>query len=162
MLTPGDAAPSFSLPSTAGGETSLDDALADGPVVVVVNRGAWCSFCAEQLGTYSELAYDLWRHLDVDVLPILGDPVPDLVEMRDRFDLRIQLLADVDLSVVPEYTGVEDHPRFGEIPIAGTFVVDADGVVRYAQVAENPADRTYANYVRAFVRDGFERPYADD
>lgn len=162
MLRVGDTAPTFSLPSTAGGEVGLEEALSIGPAVVLTNRGAWCSYCAEQLQTFSALSYDLWRHHDVDVLPIVGDPVADLVEMRDRFDLRIQLLSDVDLDVARAYAGVEDNPKFGEIPVAGTFVVDPDGVVRYAQVAENPADRTYANYVRALIRDGYERPYTDD
>lgn len=161
MVEVGEAAPDFTLPSTAGGEVSLAAELRTGPVVVVTNRGHWCSYCAEQLGTYSALAYDLWRHLDVNVLPIVGDPVPKLVEMRGRFDLKLQLLSDVDLEVVPEYAGTEQTERFGEIPLAGTFVIDGEGTVRYAHVAENPADRTYANYVRHFVREGFVEPYAD-
>nr|WP_276250024.1 redoxin domain-containing protein [Halomicroarcula sp. SHR3] len=53
-------APEFTLESTAGGEVSLADRLEDGPVVVLINRGHWCSFCAEQLQTFSEVAYDLW------------------------------------------------------------------------------------------------------
>lgn len=141
---------------------SLEDALADGPAVVVHNCGSRCSFCAGQLQTFDALAYDLWRHLDVDVLPILGDPVPDLVEMRDRFDLGVQLLSEAELSVLAEYTDVEEHPRFGELPVAGTLMIDAEVTARYAQIAEDSADRTYANYLQAFVRDGFERPYADD
>ena len=161
MIEVGDEAPDFTLPSTAGGEVSLEEKLRTGPVVVVTNRGYWCSYCAEQLQTYSDHAYDLWRHLDVDVLPILGDPVPALVEMRDRFDLRLQLLSDADLEVVPDYAGTEQTERFGEIPLPGTFVIDGEGIVRYAHVGENPADRTYANYVRHFVREGFEEPYGD-
>lgn len=156
MLEEGDRAPEFSLESTAGGEVRLAEAIETGPAVVVLNRGHWCSYCAEQLATYSELGYDLWRHYDTTVLPVLGDPVPELVRMRDRFDFRLQLLSDPDLEVARAYTGVEDNEAHGRIPIPGTFVVDTDGVVRYAQVAEHTADRTYANFVRLFVRDGYE------
>jgi len=37
---------------------------------------------------------------------------------------------------------------------------DTDGVVRYEQVAEHPADRTDANHVRHLLREDFEGPYA--
>lgn len=161
MVTVGDAAPAFSLSTTGGGESSLAATLDAGPAVVVTNRGYWCSYCAEQLATYSALAYDLWRNHDTTILPILGDPVPDLVEMRDRFDLRVQLLSDPDLSVSAAYAGTEDSPDHGEIPLAGTFIIDDDGIVRYAQVAENPSDRTYANYVRHFITNGFDAPYGN-
>jgi peroxiredoxin len=152
-------APDFELERTGGGTVRLSETLDDGPTVVLLNRGVWCSYCAEQLQTFSNHAYDMWRHQGVDVLPITSDPVGDLAEMRDRFDLRIQLLSDPDLDVAEAYTGVEETDEHGPIPIAGTFVVDTAGVVRYEQVSENPADRTYANFVRHFVRIGYEQPY---
>ncbi|MBX0287397.1 redoxin domain-containing protein [Halomicroarcula sp. F28] len=152
-------APEFTLDSTAGGEVSLADRREDGPVVVLINRGHWCSFCAEQLQTFSEVAYDLWFNDDVDILPVVTDPVPELVEMRDRFDLDFQLLADPDGEVAEQYSGTEEtsHGRTG---IAGTYVIDTDGVVRYEQVADHPADRTYGNWVRYFVRNDFEDVFA--
>ncbi len=161
MVAEGESAPDFALESTAGGEVRLSETLESGPSVVVTNRGAWCSYCAEQLQTFSALGYDLWRHLGVDVLPVVGDPVPDLVAMRDRFDLGLQLLSDPDLAVAEQYGGTEHTEAHGEVPVAGTFVVDGAGTVRYAQVADDPADRTYANWVRHFVREGFSQPYAD-
>ena len=161
MALTGTQAPDFELERTGGGTVRLSETLDDGPTVVVLNRGVWCSYCAEQLQTFSNHSYDMWRHGSVDVLPITSDPVGDLAEMRDRFGLRIQLLSDPDLEVAEAYTGVEETERHGRIPIAGTFVVDPEGVVRYEQVSENPADRTYANFVRHFVREGYERPYAE-
>lgn len=159
MVEVGESAPTFELPDTTGSTTSLTDAIESGPAVLVFNRGTWCSFCAEQLQTFSTLEYDLWRHLNVDVIPIIGDPVPELVEMRDRFDLGVQLAADTDLTVSRQYGGTEESTTYGEIPIAATYVIDEAGTVRYEQVAENPADRTYANYIRAFIRDDYEKPY---
>jgi len=53
-------APDFTLDSTANEEVTLSESLEEGPTVVLINRGHWCSFCAEQLGTFSEVAYDLW------------------------------------------------------------------------------------------------------
>ena len=148
-------APEFTLETTAGGEVSLADRLDDGPAVVLINRGHWCSFCAEQLQTFSEVSYDLWFNDDVDILPVVTDPVPELVEMRDRFDLDFQLLADPDGDVADQYSGTEETSH-GLTGIAATYVVDTDGVVRYEQVADHPADRTYGNWVRYFVRNEFE------
>lgn len=157
----GEAAPEFELSDTAGGTTSLAETTDHGPAVLVFNRGYWCSYCAEQLQTFSALEYDLWRHLNVSVVPIVGDPIPDLVKMRDRFDLSLQLCADEDLSVSRQYGGIEQTTSHGEIPMPATYVVDETGTIRYEQIAENPADRTYANYVRALIRDGFEPPYQE-
>jgi len=140
-------APEFTLETTAGGEVSLSDHLEDGPAVVRINRGHWCSFCAEQLQTFSEMSYDLWFNDDVDARPVVTDPVPELVEMRDRFDFDFQLLADPDVEVADQYSGTEETSH-GTTGIAATYVVDADGVVRYEQVADHPADRTHGNWVR--------------
>jgi peroxiredoxin len=152
-------APDFTLDSTGGDEVTLSETLADGPTVVLVNRGSWCSFCAEQLQTFSAVSYDLWFHDGVDVLPVVTDPLDELTEMRDRYDLDIQLLADPDGAVAERYSGTEQTSH-GLTGIAGTYVVDSDGVVRYEQVADHPADRTHGNFVRYFIRNGFEDPFS--
>lgn len=79
--------------------------------------------------------------------------------MRDRYDLSMQLCFDEDLAVTRQYGETEQTSAHGEIPIAATYVVDEEGVIRYEHLAEDPADRTYANFIRAFIRDGFEIPY---
>lgn len=166
MVTVGERADDFTLPDTAHGEVRLSDTLAEGPTVLLFLRGHWCSYCAEQLRTYSALSYDMWRHQNVDVLPIAGDSIPKLVEMRDRFELTLQLLSDPSLEVTEQYTRTESRAGTDDdrerIPVATTVVVDTDQTVRYKQVAETPADRAYANYVRHLIRDGFDEPYAGD
>lgn len=134
--------------------------LDDGPSVVLVNRGHWCSFCAEQLQTFSEVSYDLWFHDGVDILPVVTDPLQQVTEMRDRYDLDIQLLADPDGDVADQYSGTE-HTSHGLTGIAATYVVDENGSVRYEQVADHPADRTYGNLVRYYIRNDFELPFDD-
>lgn len=161
MVEIGNPAPEFELPDTSGGTTSLSEVTDEGPAVLVFNRGYWCSYCAEQLQTFSALEYDMWRHLDVDVVSVVGDPIPELVKMRDRYDLSLELCSDDELVVSRQYGGTEQTSTHGEIPTAATYVVDEEGIVRYEQIAKNPADRTYANYVRAFIRDGFKKPYQE-
>jgi len=158
MPLTGQQAPEFTLDSTAGGTVTLAETLEDGPSVVLVNRGHWCSFCAEQLQTFDAVGYDLWFNGGVDVIPVVTDPVPELRGMRDRFDLGFQLLADPDGTVADQYSGTEQTSH-GLTGIAGTYVVDGDGVVRYEQVADHSADRTYGNWVRYFIRNDYTDPW---
>ncbi|PSQ20626.1 peroxiredoxin [Halobacteriales archaeon QS_9_67_17] len=159
MTLEGEPAPDFTLESTAGGETALSETLSDGPTVVLVNRGSWCSFCAEHLQTFSEVSYDLWFNDGVDILPVVTDELGALTEMRDRFDLDFQLLADPDGAVADRYSGTEETSR-GVTGIAATYVIDEEGTVRYEQVADHPADRTYGNWVRYFIRNDHEDIFA--
>lgn len=152
-------APDFTAPSTAGGDVTLSDILESGPTVILVNRGYWCSFCAEHLQTFSEVSHDLWFNDDVTVLPVVTSGLPKLVEMRDRFDLDFQLLADPDGAVADRYSGTEETSR-GVTGIAATYVIDEEGTVRYEQVADHPADRTYGNWVRYFIRNDYEDIFA--
>jgi len=153
-------APEFTLESTAGEDVSLADSLGDGPTIILINRGHWCSFCAEQLQTFSEVAYDLWFNDGVDVLPIVVDPLAKVTEMRDRFDLDFQLLADPDGEVAEQYSGTEQTSH-GLTGLAATYVLDEDGTVRYEHVSDDPADRTYGNWVRYFIRNDFADPFGE-
>lgn len=154
----GEQAPDFTLPSTAGGDVSLSDRLETGPAVVIINRGHWCSFCAEQLQTFSEVSYDLWFHEKIDVLPVVVDALPRVTEMRDRYDLDVQLQADPDGEVAEQYSGTEQTSH-GLTGISGVYVIDEEGTIQYEQVADNPADRVYGNYIRYYIRNDYEPPF---
>ena len=154
----GEQAPDFTLPSTAGGDVTLSERLETGPAIVIVNRGHWCSFCAEQLQTFSEVAYDLWFHEKVDVLPVVVDSLPRVTEMRDRYDLDIQLQADPDGEVAEQYSGTEQTSH-GLTGISGVYVIDEEGTIQYEQVAEDAADRVYGNYVRYYIRNDYDPPF---
>ena len=158
MTLEGEQAPDFELESTGGGTVSLSDELRDGPAIVLVNRGHWCSFCGEQLQTFSEVAHDLWLNDDVSVVPVVVDPLQRVTEMRDRYDLEFQLAADPDGAVSERYSGTEETAH-GLTGVAGTYVVDEDGEIRYEDVSDHPADRTYGNWVRYYIRNDYESPF---
>ncbi|MFC4449954.1 peroxiredoxin family protein [Halorussus aquaticus] len=160
MSLEGSGAPEFTLESTSGGEVSLEETLETGPTIVLINRGYWCSFCAEQLATFSRVYEDLRFNEGVDVLPVVTSELPKLVEMRDRFDYNFQLLADPDGDVAEQYSGTEQTSH-GLTGVAGTYVVDTDGQVRYEQVAGDVSDRTYGNWTRYFIRNDFEDPFGE-
>lgn len=155
----GKEAPDFTLESTAGKQVTLSETLDSGPTVVLLFRAAWCSFCAEQLSTFSDLSYDLWYNHDTDILPVSSDSIGNLTEMRDRYELQIQLLSDPDYETTRAYTEVVEHEWRDEYTRSGTFVVDTDGKVRYEQIADEAADRTYANFIRYFIKRDYEDHY---
>jgi peroxiredoxin len=80
--------------------------------------------------------------------------------MRDRFDLSFELLADPEGEVAERYSGTEQTSH-GLAGVAGTYLVDTDGVVRYEQVAGDVTDRTYGNHARYILRDDFGAPFED-
>jgi peroxiredoxin len=80
-----------------------------------------------------------------------------VTEMRDRSDLDVPLLPDPDGEVVGQYSDIEETSHGPGI--AATYVTDADGTVRYEQVADPPGDRTYGNVVRYYIRNDFSDPF---
>lgn len=160
MSLEGQQAPDFELERTSGDTVRLSETLESGPTVVVINRGAWCSFCAEQLATFSRVAEDLKFNDGVDFLPVVPSELGDVVEMRDRFDYRFQLAADPEGEVAEQYSGTEETSH-GTTGISAVYVVDTDGQVRYEQVAEGLTDRTYGNFLRYFIRDDFGAKFED-
>lgn len=51
---PGTEMPPFCLPDETGRLLSLDDLLAQGPLVLVFDRGHWCPYCRISLATLAE------------------------------------------------------------------------------------------------------------
>jgi peroxiredoxin len=153
-------APEFTLTNAAGRRVALSEELDTGPAVVLINRGHWCSFCAEQLRTFDAVADDLRFGEDVSILPVVTSPLERVREQRDRLGLSFQPLADPDGEVADRYSGTEATSH-GVTGIAATYVVDESGVVRYEQVADHPADRTYGNRVRYLIRDDLGERYED-
>lgn len=125
----GDPAPDFVLDGTGGRSYSLAE-MRGRPVVVVFYPGDDSPVCTRQLTSYSaDLAQ--FEELDAQVVGIS----PQSVDSHERFaaahGFGFPLLADTDKRVAGLYgtLGPLGFPR------RSVFVVDADGVVRYAHRA---------------------------
>lgn len=125
----GDAAPSFTLSATGGGEASLNDFLGR-PLVLVFYPGDDTPVCTKQLTSYND---DLsqFEALNAQVVAISAQSVESHEKFSDKHGFKFPLLADTDKSVAAAYgtLGPLGFPR------RSVFVVDADGVVRYAHRA---------------------------
>lgn len=125
----GDRAPTFRLPSTGGGEVGLDD-FRGRPVVVVFYPGDDTPVCTKQLISYNDDLAE-FEALDAQVLAISAQGLDSHERFRDRHGFRFPLLVDADKTVAAAYgtLGPIGFPR------RSVFIVDRDGVIRYAHRA---------------------------
>ena len=125
----GDRAPAFRLPATGGSTVALDD-LAGQPVVLVFYPGDDTPVCTKQLTSYSR---DLgeFEALDAHVLGISAQSIDSHETFAAKLGLKFPLLADTDKVVAGLYgtLGPLGFPR------RSVFIVDRDGVIRYAHRA---------------------------
>jgi thioredoxin-dependent peroxiredoxin len=125
----GDRAPDFTLPGTAERSYSLSD-YAGKRVVLVFYPGDDTPVCTKQLNTYNE-GLAQFDGLDAQVLGISAQDVTSHERFAGKHGLRFPLLADTDKSVAGMYgtLGPLGFPR------RSVFIVDRDGIVRYAHRA---------------------------
>ena len=125
----GDVAPPFTLAGTGGTDVRLSD-LRGAPVVLVFYPGDDTPVCTVQLNSYND---DLAHFQDLGAA-LLGIS-PQGVDSHEAFaaaqGFSFPLLADTDKAVGAAY-GVLGPLGFYRRSV---FVVDADGVIRYAHRA---------------------------
>jgi peroxiredoxin Q/BCP len=125
----GDRAPDFTLPGTGGREYSLADFLGK-PLVLVFYPGDDTPVCTKQLNAYND-GLEQFRELDAQVVGISAQSVESHDEFSGKHGFDFPLLADVDKQVAAAYgtLGPIGFPR------RSVFIVDRDGVIRYAHRA---------------------------
>jgi len=128
-IAAGDQAPEFTLPGTGGREYSLTQFRGQ-PVVLVFYPGDDTPVCTKQLNTYND---DLgqFSEMNAQVIGISAQDVDSHESFASKHGFEFPLLADVDKHVAGLYgtLGPIGFPR------RSVFILDADGVVRYAHRA---------------------------
>jgi peroxiredoxin len=155
-LQVGAKAPDFTLPGADDKPVTLSALLGKGPAVVTFYRGGWCPFCDLQLRAYQRALgaiHDLGAEL-VAISPQTPDYALSDVEKKQ---LTFPVLTDKGNRVAREFKLVftlsdtlrklQTHfgsvlPKFNgddswELPMPGTFVLDRNGIVRFASVDPN-------------------------
>jgi peroxiredoxin Q/BCP len=129
----GDRAPDFTLEGTAPGggvgRYSLGD-FAGRPVVIAFYPGDDTSVCTKQLNDYND-GLGEFNDLNAQVLGISPQGLESHQRFSTKYGFRFPLLADTDKAVAKAYgtLGPIGFPR------RSVFIVDGDGVVRYAHRA---------------------------
>ena len=128
-LSVGEAAPDFDLPGTGGRSYTLAE-FAGKSVVLVFYPGDDTPVCTKQLNSYND-GLEQFANLDAQVLAISAQDVTSHEGFAGKHGFAFPLLADVDKSVAGTYgtLGPLGFPR------RSVFIIDGDGIVRYAHRA---------------------------
>jgi len=146
----GDKAIDFELPTANGTNVRLSEMLGVGPVVVTFYRGNWCPYCNRQLQGLQEVLLDL--HSAGAQLVAISPEVSEQALVTQRKDhLTFPLLSDKGNAVARQYGIVfrisdkvipyydqffniekQNGDRSYELPLAATYVIGGNGVIRYA------------------------------
>jgi thioredoxin-dependent peroxiredoxin len=133
-LSPGDAAPDFTLPTDDGSTMTLSD-LRGRKVIVYFYPAAMTPGCTKQACDFTD-SLDALKAAGFEVLGISPDKPEKLAKFRERDALTITLLSDKDKAVMTEWGAFGEKKMYGKVVqgvIRSTIVVDEDGKVEVAQ-----------------------------
>jgi peroxiredoxin Q/BCP len=131
MLTEGDKAPAFKLPSVEGGDVSLKD-FAGKTVVLYFYPKDDTPGCTREACAFRDSQAAL-KKAGAVVLGVSPDSVESHQKFRSKYKLNFPLLADADKAVAKKYGAFGEKVMYGKKVtgmIRSTFVIDGSGVVR--------------------------------
>ena len=143
----GDKAPDFSLKDLEGKSVSLSDQIKLGPTVVVVLRGYpgyQCPICTKQFGELMGKAKQ-FADAKTTVMFIYPGPANDLDKYAKEFvggktfPANYRLVIDPDFKFTELYKLRWNAPQ--ETAYPSSFVVDDQGIVRFAKVSHSHGNR---------------------
>jgi peroxiredoxin Q/BCP len=127
----GDIAPDFTLPGTGDGDQEFTLSSYRGqPVVLVFYPGDNTAVCTTQLKSYTA-DFDEFEGVNAQILALSPQGMDSHCEFTRKHGFKFPLLADVDKKVGEAY-GVLGPIGFYRRSV---FVVDKEGVIRYAHRA---------------------------
>ncbi|MSZ16173.1 MAG: redoxin domain-containing protein [Actinobacteria bacterium] len=125
----GETAPEFTLPGTGGASYSLSNYRGQ-PVVIVFYPGDDSPVCTKQLNSYNN-ELSAFEGVGAQVLAISAQDIESHESFASKYGFKFPLLADTDKTVAAAYgtVGPLGFPR------RSVFVVDGQGIIRYAHRA---------------------------
>ena len=136
----GDKAPAFTLKDTEKQDVSLSD-YAGKNVVVLFFPLAFTSTCTTELCTIRDTKKD-YENLNAEILAISVDSLFTLGKYKAEEGYNFSLLSDWNKETAKSYGALYDEFVLGMRGVAkrSAFVVDKDGIIRYAEVLESAGD----------------------
>jgi len=128
------AAPAWSLTDASGKTVSLDQYNGK-PVVLIFYEGSGCLYCATQLKSFADKAKEFADN-GIAIVAIGTDSPEELKDALAAYDggFPFPLLSDAKLNTFKAYRCVD----FNNQPLHGTFLIDAQGAVRWRQISDRP------------------------
>ncbi len=130
-LTPprvGEAAPDFTLPSTAGQDVTLSSLRGRSNVLLAFFPMAFTGTCTAEMCGFTE-DFSEYESANTTVFGISVDSIPTLNEFKTKNGISVNLLSDFRREVSRAYgTLLEDH----FFSSRSYFIVDKEGVLRWS------------------------------
>jgi peroxiredoxin len=172
-LSESTKAPDFLLTDHTGKPVSSAELLAQGQLVICFFRGRWCPFCVGQLEAMNKILPQI-NDSQASLVAISPQTVQQSFFMADQHKLRFPLLSDPHNSVAHEFGLVYRVPDYQqdvyrrvfinlpfangdeswELPIPATYILDRNGVVRYASVNADYTERPEPSEILSQLKGG--------
>ena len=153
VLKVGETFPDFQLASAEGRLITRDQALADGPAVLVFDRGAWCTYCTAAFAALEEAA-PLIMATGAKLFAITPEAGGRTLRMKHDRGLQFEVLCDLDHVLAHECglafpvsdelrnayleRGINLENLYGNdawmLPAPAAFVVRRDATIAYSHV----------------------------
>jgi peroxiredoxin Q/BCP len=132
-LSPGDAAPEFTLPTDNGDQLTLKD-LRGRKVILYAYPAAMTPGCTTQACDFRDSLGSL-QAAGFEVVGISPDTPAKLAKFRERDAITFPLVSDEDKSVLSAYAAWGEKQMYGKTVtgvIRSTFVIDENGTIERA------------------------------
>ncbi len=169
-LKVGDKAVDFTLKNQKGEKVTLYQELKKGPVVLIWYRGGWCPYCNLTLRALQEELPNFKR--EGASLIALTPEVPDKsLTTTEKNDLEFTVLSDLGNKVGKKYGLIYkltkdvaelyqkkfdlyayNGDKSDELPLAATYIVDTDGIIKYAFLDADYKKRAEPSEIVKFLK----------
>jgi len=140
ILQVGDNAPDFKLYNSNKQEVSLSDYKGKN-VVILFFPLAFTSTCTTELCEIRD-NISIYSNLDAEILGISVDSLFTLEKYKAEQNLPFNLLSDFNKETSTAYGALYENFVLGMKGVSkrSAFVVDAEGIIQYAEVLESAGD----------------------
>lgn len=140
MLKPGDKAPDFALRASDKSLVKLSEQRGKN-IVLLFFPFAFTGVCTKELCFMRDSLAD-YERLDAQILAVSVDSPYTLAKWKDEQKFNFPMLSDFNKTVSKKYDAL--YKEFGlglkGVSKRSAFVIDKEGVVRYAEVLENAGE----------------------
>lgn len=133
----GELAPDFTMTSTSGAKVTLSSFRGQKNVLLCFFPAAFSSTCTASFCDMRD-TWDAYQQHDVVVFPVSVDSKYALAEYKAKYQMQVDLLSDMSRDVSRAYgTYIPDRYWSNR----AWFLIDKEGIVRWAHVEVHPGLR---------------------
>lgn len=150
-LQTGTPAPDFTLFSSEKEKITLSEQKGQ-PVLLLFFPLAFTSVCTAELCSVRD-SLDWYNKIEAKVFGISVDSLHTLARYKQDQQLNFTLLSDFNKEVSRSYGSIYEEFGYNMKGVSkrSAFVIDAEGIIRYAEVLDNAGEQPDFNQIRAVL-----------